>query len=544
MKYGSTILSVLAPVALMATVAGCGSAPSSQASAPVQQHPLIVVPGLQSAFLDNFNPFSSSALTGTLGLIYEPLFYFNTVGPQVYPLLGKSYQWSQGNTVLTVDLRTGAKWSNGKPVTASDVVYSYTILQKYPSLDVNGVWAKISSVKEVNSSTIQFVFKSPDVPFLQTLLGSIYIVPESIWSQVSNPAQDTNPTPIGSGPYVLKTFNAETVTFKANPTYWGGVPKVKTVEYLDYSGNESATLALASGKIDWTSLFIPNVDKVFVSKNPQYNKYWFSPAGPLMLYPNLKNPLLSQLPVREAIAYAINRTELWKVGEYGYEPPATSPTSLALPLEKSWLAPSESHASLSYNPSKAVSLLEQAGYKKNAQGIFVSPSGQPLQFTIVVPTGWTDWDEDCSLMSTELQAVGIKATVEQLAFGAYYSDLSTGNYTLGMSWTDMGTTPYYLYRGLLGQGNFEQWSNTTTANDLAAFKASSSSSQQHQLINQLESITAKQLPAIPLLNSVNWYEYSDQYFTGWPNPSNPYAAPQPYTDPAEAIVITHLTPRN
>ncbi len=544
MKYRSTILSVVAPVALMAGVAGCGSTPTTQASAV--QHPLVVVPGLQSAFLDNFNPFSSSALTGTLGLIYEPLYYFNTVGPQVYPLLAKSYQWSQNNTVLTVDLRSGVKWSNGKPMTASDVVYSYTILKKYPSLDVNGVWAKISSVSETSPNSVQFVFKTADVPYLETLLGSIYIIPKSIWSQQSNPAQDTNPAPVGTGPYLLKSFNPETVTFKVNPNYWGGAPKVKTVEFLDYTGNESATLALTSGKVDWTGLFLPNINKVFVSKNANYNKYWFSPSGPLMLYPNLKNPLLGQLAVRQAISYAINRTQLWKVGEYGYEPPATSPTSLALPLENSWLAKNLSvkKDSLSYNPSKAISILEKNGYHKNSQGIFVSPSGQPLQFTLEVPAGWTDWDTDCSLMATQLQAVGIKATVEQLAFGAYYSNLSTGNYQLAMSWTDMGATPYYLYRGLLGQANFEQWSNSTTQNALAAFKTSSSPQQQHQLMNQIEEITARQLPAIPLLNGVNWYEYSDQYFTGWPSASNPYAAPQPWTDPAEAIVITHLTPRN
>jgi peptide/nickel transport system substrate-binding protein len=60
---------------------------------------------------------------------------------------------------------------------------------------------------------------------------------------------------------------------------------------------------------------------------------------------------------------------------------------------------------------------------------------------------------------------------------------------------------------------------------------------------QLESITAQNLPAIPLIYGASWYEYSNRYFTGWPTASNPYAAPQPYTGPAQAIVITHLTPR-
>jgi peptide/nickel transport system substrate-binding protein len=170
MNRSGKFLSLMAPALLLGATAILGAQPQSlAASGPASQRPLVVVPGLQTAFLDNFNPLSPSAMTGTFGLIYQPLFYFNTVGPQVYPLLGRSYQWSDNNLVLTVKLRTGAKWSNGTPVTASDVVFSYTILRKYPSLDVNGVWATISSVSAVNSSTVKFVFKTPDVPFASTL---------------------------------------------------------------------------------------------------------------------------------------------------------------------------------------------------------------------------------------------------------------------------------------------------------------------------------------------------------------------------------------
>ncbi|OLZ11376.1 ABC transporter substrate-binding protein [Sulfobacillus thermosulfidooxidans] len=543
MKKRSMLALTIIPFVMMATAAGCGSAQATVKA--TNNQPLVVIPGLQPAFLDNFNPFSSSALTGTLGLIYEPLYYFNTAGPQVYPLLATSYTWSHHNTVLTVNLRPGVMWSNDKPMTVQDVVYSYDILKQFPALDVNAVWTKISSVSALNAHQVQFVFKTADVPYLETLLGSIYIVPKSVWSHVANPAQYTNPKPIGTGPYLLKSFNQETVTFVANPHYWGGEPKVKTVEYLDYTGNESATLALTSGKIDWTGLFIPHINKVFVSKDPAHNHYWFSPSGPLMLYPNLKDPLLSQLPVREAISYGINRTQLWKEGEYGYEKPATTPTSLALPLESAWL-PSNlavNKVHLSYDPAKAEKILTQAGYHKNSQGIFVSPQGQPLEFTLEVPTGWTDWDTDCSLMANQLQAIGIKVTVQQEAFGTYYSNLSTGHYQLAMSWTDMGATPYYLYKGLLGPNNWEQWSNSVTTQDLEKFKTSSSPQQQHQAIDQIAEITARQLPAIPLLYGVNWYEYNDSAFTGWPNANNPYAAPQPWTTPAEAIVITHLKPR-
>lgn len=533
-------------VACALALAGCGQSPATQAS-PQPNRPLTVIPGLNGAFADNFNPYSSSALSGTLGIIYQPLFYFNLVGPQTYGLIGQSYQWSNGNRTLTVTLRPHVKWSNGQPVTVQDVVFSYDILRKFPSLDTSGIWTHLTSVTAKGSNQVVFTFRAPDVPFGNFVLGDVYIVPQSIWSKVANPAKITNTHPIGTGPYLVHSFSTQAYTYTANPRYWGGEPKVHELKYLDYSGNQSATLALASGTVDWTDLFFPNINKVFVSKAPQYNHYWFSVGGTNMLYPNLKNPLLAQLPVRQAISAAINRTQLDKVGEYGYEAPAT-PTALLLPQEKSWIDPHlpPQDRNFSYNPQKAVSILQKAGFKRNAQGIFTAPNGTPLSFTLEVPTGWTDWDSDCSLIANDLKKIGIQVTVQQLSFGAYYSNITTGHYQLAMSWSGSGSTPYYLYQALLmpkNPGNFEQWSNPSTTAALTAYRRSSNPTVQRQAIYTLENAVAKNLPAIPLIYGATWYEYNSKYFTGWPTAQNPYAQPAPYNYPAEGIVLSHLKPR-
>ncbi len=533
--------------ASLVALAGCGTAPTTPAAATTGNHPLTVIPGLNGAFADNFNPYSSSALSGTLGLIYQPLFYFNLVGPQTYGLLGKSYHWSQGNRTLTVTLRPNVKWSNGKPVTVQDVVYSYDILRKFPSLDTNGIWAHLSSVKAQGQTQVVFRFRSPDVPFGNFVLSDVYIVPQSIWRTYANPAKVTNPHPIGTGPYLVHTFSSQVYTYLANPHYWGGEPKVHELKYLDYSGNQSATLALASGSVDWTDLFFPNINKVFVAKAPAYNHYWFSVGGTNMLYPNLKNPILSQLPVRQAISDAINRVQLDKVGEYGYEHPAT-PTALLLPQQKSWIAPNlpAQDRAFTYSPSTSISILKHAGFKRNAQGIFVAPNGTPLSFTLQVPSGWTDWDADCSLMAHDLNQIGMQVTVQQLSFGAYYSNITTGHYQLAMSWSGAGSTPYYLYQSLLqpkNPGNFEGWSNPSTTAALTTYEKSSNSAVQHQAIDTLEKAVAQNLPAIPLIYGATWYEYNTRYYTGWPTAKNPYAQPAPYNYPAEGIVLSHLKPR-
>ncbi len=542
------VVAALSSASLVA-LAGCGTTSShSTTAAAVKSHTLVVIPGLNGAFADNFNPYSPSALSGTMGLIYQPLFYFNPVGPQVYGLLGKSYAWSNGNKTLTVTLRPGVKWSNGKPVTVNDVVFSFDLLKKFPALDTASVWTHLTSVQASGTNQVVFQFATPDVPFGYYVLDDVYIVPQSIWSKFSNPAKVTNTSPVGTGPFLANTFSSQAYTFVANPHYWGGEPKVHKLQYLDYTGNDSATLALASGGIDWTDLFFPNIDKVYVSKDPQYNKYWFSVGGTNMLFPNLKNSQLSKLAVREAISDAINRPQLDKIGEYGYEAPAT-PTGLMLPPEKSWIDPNlpAKDAAFTYSPSQSVKILEKAGFKRNAQGVFTSPGGTPLKFTLEVPTGWTDWDADCSLMAHDLQQVGIDVTVTELSYGAYYSNLTTGHYDLAMAGSGSGPTPYYLYQSLLAPknpGNFEQWSNPTTTQALDTYSSSSNLAVQKQAIYTLEKAVATNLPAIPLIYGATWFEYSTKYFTGWPTAKDPYAQPAPYNYPAEGIVLAHLTPRS
>lgn len=540
-KQAGVAVALLLGLALV----GCGA--GAAVSAPKAAPPLVIVQAPNGTYTDNFNPFSPNALNGTLGPIYETLFYFNLEGTQVDPMLGKSFQWSNGNTTLTVQLRHGVQWSDGKPFTASDVAFSFQLLKKYPSLDGNGIWAKLTSVTATSAHTVVFQFSKPDVPIEWYILGQTYIVPQHVWQSLGNPSTLTNTNPVGTGPFLVKSFSSEMYTFVANPHYWGGPPKVKEIQFPAYTSNDSADLALAKSKIDWAGIFIPSVTKVYTSRNPKTNHYWFPPNNVVMLYTNLTDPLLSQLPVRQAISYAINREKLFKVGEYGYEPPA-SPTALVLPNNKAWVSPNltASQLQFSYDPAKAVSILENAGYKKNAQGIFTSPSGKPLSFTLQVVTGWTDWDSDCAIIAQELKNIGIQVHVQEESFGAYYSALTKGSFQLAISWTNPGPTPYYLYDSLLSpksSGNWEHWNNATTTSALQSFAQSSNLSTQQQSIYTIEQIMASKLPSIPLVEGATWYEYNSQNYTGWPTQSNPYAVPAPWSYPSMELVLLHLKPR-
>ena len=144
------------------------------------------------------------------------------------------------------------------------------------------------------------------------------IVPAHIWSTIKNPATYLDPHPVGTGPYVMSSCSGANIQYKKNAHYWQpGLPKIETVNFPSYLSNTSANEDLTSGVDQWGSQFIPNIKKYYISNNPKYYHYWFEPVYNVHLWPNLTNPMLSDLAVRQAMAYAINRPLVCKIGEYG-----------------------------------------------------------------------------------------------------------------------------------------------------------------------------------------------------------------------------------
>ncbi len=542
-KSRRALLSVLA-VGIVVVAAGAIGLSHIAAKAPASAPPLVVVPGPAGTFQQNFNPFST-ALVGTMGLIYQPLFYFNPYSSKVSPVLGTSFGWSKNDKTLTVQLRHGVQWSDGKPFTAQDVVYSFMIRKQFPQLDTAGVWQYLSSVKAIGQYTVQFQFKQVNVPFQWYILGQTPIVPQHVWAKVSNPTTTLNLHPVGTGPYTVNSFNPEEYTFVANPHYFAGKLAVHEIQFPAYSSNTSIAGGLAQGRIDWASIFIPNIQRVYVNANPKTNHYYFAGGSTLMLYTNFKDPLLKMLPVRQAISLAINRQKV-NAADYHYAPIANAFDMLGR-TTKGWLSPALANqykGALQYNPAKAVSILKKAGFKKNSSGIFVSPSGQPLSFTLQVVSTYSEWVSMASILSSELRSVGINVTVQGESSSLYGSNLFQNHqYQLAISWTNTGPTPFYAYYAMMYPNlpsNSENWSNPTTTRLLNTYMHTSKPSVQHQVMNSLEGIVARDMPSIPLVETPNWFEYSTKNFVGWPGASNPYAQGGPWVSPSNAIVMSHL----
>ena len=501
-----------------------------------------------------FNPFNANDFYFSFGPVYEELAYVDSINRgAVTPWLATAWTWSNGNKTLTFTVRKGVTWSDGQPFSAADVVFTFNLLKKDPALDLNADWSVLTSVVAKGTNQVAFNFKAPSVSYFYYIADQTPIVPQHIWSTVKNPATFQDPHPIGTGGYILSACNGANQRFTANPHYWQpGLPKIETVNFPSYLSNNAANQDLTSGVDQWGSQFIPNINKVYISKDPKYYHYWFAPVYSVALWPNLKNPILSDLAVRQAMAYGINRPLVGKIGEYGEEPGANQ-TDVVTPTFSSWydssLAAKYGNA-YAYNPSKAISILEADGYKKGSNGIFAK-NGKQLSFTIINNAGFSDWVSAVNVIQSELKAVGIQVTPDNLSGSTYSTDVSDGKFQLAYQWDTGGPTPYYELRQLLyssntapigspAASNYERYSSKSTDALLGDYVATTSSAVQHQIVDQLQQVMLSQVPVIPVTEQVDWYQYDTQHIAGWVTASNPYAQPGQYVTPDWGVVLLHL----
>ena len=498
----------------------------------------------------SFNPYSSSSALLAAGILYEPLYYVNSLNNSTRPWLATRYRWGKGNQTLTFTMRKGVKWTDGKALTAADVAFTFNLEKKFSGLDLQAVWSVLSSVK-AHGSTVVFTFKHAAVPFFYYIADQNYILPQHLWSKIKNPVTYTDSHPVGSGPFKVQSCSPQNITYVRNPHYWqSGRPYISKVQYPAFMGNNAGNLYLADGKANWGGQFIPNINTYYLSRDRAHRHNWDPPAtNDIGLFENLKQAPLNNVKVRQALSYAINRSTVSRLGVYGYLPPADQ-TGIILPNDRSWFDKNLStrygyNKNFGYNPGKAKSLLRSAGYKLS--GGFFTKGGKRLSLSIINVGGFTDWVAEVKIITDQLRAIGVNASAQNLSDNDYLARGSSGHFQLAYGAGNLsgGPTPYYFLRQLLDSGNIgnSNWSryrSTSLDRLFDQYSATNNSGRQHSIIRQVESTMVSQVPFVAVLEDVNWFQYDTSQIVGWPTPSNPYANPAPYNTPDMEVVLTRV----
>lgn len=541
---------IVAATTLSIGVAACSSHTNASST---DTSTLVLEDNPLSPFLDNFNPFDTNGTgyeVNAQGLIYEPLLQFNSMKPgTVYPWLAKSYTFSNGGKTITFDLRSDAKWSDGQAFTSQDAQFTFNMVKQNKAINIYGI--NPTSMSTPDTHTLVMNFDTPQYTNLYYIGGTTYMVPQHIWSSISNPSTWADPKPVGTGPYTLGAFSSQGFTLDKNPNYWQPV-KIAHVQFPSYVSNTTASLALSRGQIDYAGNDIANIEKTFVSADPAHNKYWFAPANVVTLQLNVTKAPLNNVAVRKAVSAGIDRQKLSHIGETDYEQPATSSGGLLLAgVDDKFLDPTLANDT-AQDKNKVTQLLTGAGYHMS-NGKWMDASGKTIKFTIEDPASYSDYFECDNLIAQDLNALGFDVTVAPgVTADAWTADYNSGNFDATIHWGQQGPSPYYQYQNWLdysvsapvGQtaaADQGRWNDATSQAALAEYAGTNDPTTQQDALNKLQHIVSAQAPVIPLLYGAAWDEYSTKKFTGWPTKDDPYTDPVPNSPWVEYTVL-HLTP--
>ena len=209
---------------------------------------------------DSFNPF---IIKGTpaddIGLIYDSLLTKAQDEPfSLYGLLAESLEVAEDRSWIIFNLHSKARFSDGQPVTAEDVVFTFDLLREQGAPFFRAYYADIESIEALTPQRVKFSFKHSQNKELALIVGEVGILPKHYWQSrdFTKPGLDI---PVGSGPYILASFDAgRSVTFKRNPNYWGadlpvnrGRHNVDTLVYDYYRDGTVAMEAFKAGEYDF-----------------------------------------------------------------------------------------------------------------------------------------------------------------------------------------------------------------------------------------------------------------------------------------------------
>jgi peptide/nickel transport system substrate-binding protein len=557
---------LLACLAGALAVLGAVLAQSSAEARPAATRCLVATGSGDPAFVRNFNPYVQGVPSSSFvrGGMYEPLVIVTpAAGGREYKWLAQSYAWSKDAKTLTLKIRKGVRWSDGKPLTAADVVYSLTAGKQDKTMDILGMFregSNVASVKARGTQTVVIKLKTKDSQFVSVNLQSIFVVPKHVFSKVADINKWTNTKPVGSGPFTRVTrFNAQDYVLGKNPNYWQkGKPKFSCLEYIQATSNDAALLQIVSGQADWTHNFVPNVEKAYISRNPKYyHAFYDTTAYPISLMFDTEKYPYSLVAFRKALSMAIDRQKVSKLGEYGYAPP-TDAIGLSQ-LFPSWVTDTavkaEAKKLATYDPNAAKKMLTDNGFKYEGNKL-VDPKGDRVSFQIHVISGWSDWVASLQIITKNLQDVGIDADVKlEPGWGEWYPNATSTKFVTLLWQTASTGSPYgfffnnmhentYLPSGqdAVNTGNFAHYKDTTATNLLNKWKATLDVKGQKKLATQLQKLWLQKLPVIPLFIGPQWSTYSTKHFHCFPTPKNHYVRPIYNTYPENTVLLTTICP--
>ncbi|WP_442940571.1 ABC transporter substrate-binding protein [Nostoc sp.] len=511
-------------------------------------------------FAINDSPYS------VFSLIYKGLLDENIITTKLEPALAESWSISADQKRIIFTLKTGLKWSDGEPLTADDVVFTYRDIylnKKIPTLYRDflriGNTETFPSVQKLDDLRVEFTFVEPFAPFLR-YAEKLAILPDHALraSVLSNDANGnpqflsmwgTNTDPqkiICNGPYQIESYTpAERVILRRNPYYWRKdqrhpQPYIQRIVWQIISSTENQLVRFRSGELD--TLNVTPAVFGLLKKEEKRGKFIIYNGGPTAGFSlmgfnlnrainskgkpfidPIKSRWFNNLVFRQAVAYAIDRNRI-KTNIYrGLGEIQHSPIAVQSPY---YLSPAAGLKVYDYNPQRARQMLLEAGFRYNSQKELLDQDGNRVQFNLLVKSEDQSRIDAAVQIQQDLSQIGIKADMQVVsfnivlqkllsrrdwdcyvgAFGVDGADVEPN--LLSLFWTSQGSFHQFNQGALPGKPPLQGWVVSEWEREIdslfsAGFKELDQSKRK-AIYDKFQQIVAEQLPIFCLVNPISF----------------------------------------
>lgn len=347
---------------------------------------------------------TSTVSAAIVQLVFNSLVRINSRGDIVADL-ADSWDISPDGLVYTFYLRPGVvRFHDGRELTAEDVKFTFDrIMDKEIRSPLRSAYESVERFEAVDKYVFQVRLKKPYAAFLYRMVR--YIIPKHILEGRDLRTDGFNFHPVGSGPFKFKQWTEDgRIILEYNRDYYEGRPCLDRIEIKVYANSRDIWVAFMRQEVDFV-LFIEREDYEVVKNDPAFKAYAFAIDHYYVLVHNLEDAFLSNIKVREAIAYGVDRPGLIERAAFGYGLECLGPfypQSLGFNPE---VKPFE------YNPQKARELLAQAGFRDlNNDGI-LEKDGEELAVKVLIDARNALYERMAMVLRQQLQEIGIKIKI-------------------------------------------------------------------------------------------------------------------------------------
>jgi peptide/nickel transport system substrate-binding protein len=423
---------------LAATIAILGAACGNPAPATNQAKNGGTFIWALDADAQSLNPFVAGDVPSVraLGFLFPNLYQADKNLNVIPDLADGMPSVSSDGTVWTVKLKTNAKWTDGTPITADDVVMTVN-MQNNANLDTDAAfdWSKLSKVEAVDAHTVKFTLTQAFAPFLADNLLT-FIAPNEVYGKIDPAKQRTdpvalNPTVTGGAYKFDKRIPGQEIDYSANLNYYAGRPHYDKVIAKVITDATAATNALINADVAWHPSLGEGgagaLSKAKTSGNVQVHTY--QDLGYIDFRMNeRKGHLFDNVLTRQALAYTLDKASIVQAATEGAGAPLWGDI-----VPASWAYNASAIVKYPLDLNKAKSLMQQAGWTIGADGVATrpNPNGSGTQKfigKIRVRAGKPDRIKAAEIISEQLKQIGMQLTPDPTDFKVFYKPIYAGDF--------------------------------------------------------------------------------------------------------------------